>query len=228
MKALLCTSLCAVILFSAACSDDDSTTPTASTSASDYWLPAAAGSRTVFDQTDVSTVNGVRTDSTVGTVQFTMLAGTKTTSDSKTASTLQVLTTSDTGVDTTVNYLVASAAAIIIYEEDLLAENATTILKAPLTVGSSWISHNSTAAVDSVQFTIASVTETVATPAGTFQNCIHARAAYQHSLLDMQMTQDIYFAKGVGLVLLLIEGSGTVAGITASYKSETRLKSKSF
>jgi len=230
MRGLLYAALCSVLLFTAACNKDDSpSTPNASTATTDYWLPAAVGSRSLLEGSVVSKMGGLTVDSTWETLQFTMLSGTKTTLDGKTASTLQVLSTSDGSMDTTMNYIVATAASIMLYEENLDLNDASTLLKAPLTVGNSWKSKSPNASsTDSTVFTIASVTETVATPAGTYQNCVQVRALFQHGIGDIPMTQDMYYAKGIGIVRITFEGSGTIEGVSASYKSDLKLKSKSF
>jgi hypothetical protein len=225
MKQITFAMLCATALLFTSCSKDDSpaTPPNTSTSASDYWMPTAAGSRLVFETVDVSKVGTVTMDSSVGSLTFTMLPGTKTMKDGKTAFIVQTISTSKTITDTALGYLVLSAASIVMYDDSLTAERAITQLKAPLTVGNSWLP----AASDTTHFTIASISETVSTPAGTFQNCIRVHTVGPYSG-DIPMTEDIYFAKGIGLVKFAWVVTTTIASDTYTMTSTTTLKSKNF
>ena len=226
MKLVMYTSICVFAIFTASCSKDDSpaSPPVASMYASDYWMPTAAGTRLLLEETSVSTTGGITTDSSVETSEFRMMPGTKTTRDGKSAFILQNVNTSGSNRDTSFSYLVLSTASMMAYDDSLYAKDATTYLKAPITIGNTWLTKES----DTLHSSITSVTETVVTPAGTFSNCIRVSNVVANPFVGVPMTQDFYLARGVGLVRMSLQATASIGGTTVTYRSNSLLKSKSF
>ncbi|MBL0176080.1 MAG: hypothetical protein IPP94_12575 [Ignavibacteria bacterium] len=225
MKIFTFAMLCATALLFTSCSKDDATVtpPNSTTAVSEYWMPTAAGSRIILEEVSVTKMGSVTMDSSVRSTTMTMMPGTKTTLDGKSALIIQNIGSSKSVLDTSYSYLVLTAESMVMYDDSLKAEDATVQLKAPLTVGNNWLLRS----MDTVRCTIQSVTETVVTPAGTFQNCIRVRALPPFGE-DVTATSDFYFAKGVGVVKYEVLATGDVGGFTYTMRVLSTLKSKSF
>ena len=227
MTRLSSTLLILLAIVASSCSKDNTNpvTPPAAAAASDYWMPSGSGTRIVLQGDVITSRDGVVLDSSRQTTTMTMIGTKKTTLDGKSASAFQTISVSTGGKpDTTESYAVLSATAITMYDSSLAAFTASTILLFPLSVGNTWLYQPS----DTVHYSLASISETVVTPGGTFSNCLRLRHLAVDPATGATTDENFYMARGVGLVRLSMHGSYTLLGSTVTYNMDMKLLSKNF
>jgi hypothetical protein len=225
MKHISRVLLLALTLIALACSKDNiNVNPPAVVVASDYWMPTSAGTRTILEGSTVTSRDGVVVDSISQQTTSLMLGIKKPTQDNRSAYVLHFISMMGNEIDTTESYVAISASSIMMYDSSLAVANAATWLQTPLTVGNSWLYQPS----DTTHSRIASVTETVVTPGGTFTNCVHITQTSSDPASSTVMTMDMYIAKGVGMVRTRVHGTFSMLGSTITYDGEMKLVSKSF
>lgn len=95
-------------------------------------------------------------------------------------------------------------------DTDCLHDRARQLLCAPIAAGTSWVSVVSVSSTE--RYEIAAVGETVATPAGRFQDCVKVRA-HNRAAATTDLVNEITYAPGVGPVRIetfaVVEGKVT-------------------
>jgi hypothetical protein len=189
----------------ASCSKDDSTVDPgpASSKAADYFMPHRAGNSMTYIVTIVAKFDTMTVADTRDTSIFTAIAATRTSDGGKT---LQGYFSSQGGRSDT-GYAYLGDNEIMVYDSTLRDASANVWLKAPLAVGTTW----KAVASDTATWTITSTSDIVVTPAGTFTRVIRTTSK-QTDESGNTMTNEYYFASGVGLVKMTIATRADVGG----------------
>ncbi len=209
------------------CSKDDDTpnNPAAGPGIpSDYMVPGGAGKQLTLEGQSIMTRTGAPADTNFILMTTIGTGGTATAFDGRNAMHFITINVDGADTDTSDAYMFADDKVYLSYRTPLSKAEVDTILKAPLAVGTTWMSGDDQEPTPS---RIVSLSETVVTPAGTFKDCILVRAESSDST-GSSMSQEIWMAKGVGPVRFKVRINATLMGLTYEMKSEALLKSKNY